>query len=266
MIKTSLHNEYNFIGNCVYIDNDYLGAFGILGAAVGAIIGAAVSGTIAAITGERILPAIAGGAAGGAVVGSGVGIVSGVMYGAASGAIASVTEDVVINHQNKETYDNINYEKLGYNVITGASLGGAGNLIRPYVANKVACVCRPHLWGKTIKVYRGVGNHGNKKMLTNAECGIAKANKPFSGHANANLHNHCSKKSQMISVTTDRNVALKFARNKGVILSKDVPACSLFKSPDLYQEGELLLIGSQKGFKVEKIYSSASIEQKYNSQ
>lgn len=104
-----------------------------------------------------------------------------------------------------------------------------------------------------------IANNANK-------CGIAKANKPFSGHANANLHNHCSKKSQMISVTTDRNVALKFARNKGIILSKDVPAWSLFKSPDLYQEGELLLIGSQKGFKVEKIYSSASIEQKYNSQ
>jgi hypothetical protein len=97
-------------------------------------------------------------------------------------------------------------------------------------------------------LYRGVRT--SHPGFKNAVNGVVKPRSQILGHSNPMKHNLGNTKSKLTSWTTDRNVAKRFSRQDGVILKTKVPVNKTIKSPDLFNESEVLLKGTIKGVQV----------------
>jgi RHS repeat-associated protein len=94
-------------------------------------------------------------------------------------------------------------------------------------------------------VYRGV--HGNHPQFQNAIKGKAS---PRGGHADAALHNAGDNRSVFTSWSTDYSTAVDFALQEGpggVVLKQSAPRSSLIRSPDVFNESEILRMGNIEG-------------------
>ena len=103
---------------------------------------------------------------------------------------------------------------------------------------------------ETVTLRRGVTQgHPGYKDATN---GVAR---PRGGTATPSQHNRGNTQSEYTSWTTDREVSAGFATNNGagVELKANVPKSRIVKSPDMYEESEVLVRGTIKDAMVKEI-------------
>lgn len=99
-----------------------------------------------------------------------------------------------------------------------------------------------------VTIYRGVGR--GHPGYEDATRGVVK---PWGGRSNPSLHNAGDTRSEFTSWTTKKAVAKQFAEGDGIILQMTVDRSKLIRSPDWYNEGEVLIQGSVSGAKVRYI-------------
>jgi len=139
----------------------------------------------------------------------------------------------------------------------GALLGlvGAGALAK---VPKAVRAIRAGKAAKTLKaaeeseelvtVFRGVKS--SHARFQEALKGVAKPRSPILGHTDPVRHNLGDTRSKFVSLTTKPEVAKRFARGDGVILKSRVQKSKLVPSPDVFDEGEVLLRGEIKDAQV----------------
>ena len=166
-----------------------------------------------------------------------------------------------------QTQDTFDYLGLAPGFGEAFDLANAGISLargRPGAAALSATAAIPFVgWGATGAKWGGKALRGGDKLVTvyrgvrpshpgfkNATKGIAKPQRPITGHTNAFEHNRFNTKSKFTSWTTNRNIAKRFSGSDGIILEQSVPSNIIISSPDKFLEHEILLKGTIKNSKI----------------